>query len=119
MENLSPHEQLLSNVLKKMSTQIDVPPINTLRARTFVEQLAPPQQQRQDVISFVASFLNMRVKLYHVVIVFVCAWLCYLYFQQRPAPVKFETASSSASNTLASTNNSTVLPCIQTYCLKK
>jgi len=117
MEAFSENEQHLKQALLKMRDATEPPPLIAIRAR----QLLNPgtKTQREDVISFVASFLNLRVKLYHVVIGFVAIWLCYLYFEQKPPATKQEASGRSTESSLAATSNSTLLPSIQTFCQKK
>lgn len=104
-------------MLSAMRDNIEVPHPSDIKARQLLT--VGSKIERQDVISFIATFLNMRVKLYHVVIGFVAIWLCYIYFEQKPEVLKQEAGGSPSESALVATNNSTLLPCIQTFCQKK
>ncbi len=100
-----------------MRDSIEVPHTADIKARQLL--ISSPKIEREDLISFIASFLNLRVKLYHVVIGFVAIWLCYLYFEQKPPTLKQEASGRTTESALAATANNTILPSIQTFCQKK
>lgn len=117
METFSENEQALKDALLLLRNSMETPHVSTIKARQLL--ISNSQPQREDAISFIASFLNLRVKLYHVVIGFVAIWLCYLYFEQKPPTIKQEASGRTTESVLAATTNNTILPSIQTFCQKK
>ena len=117
MNTLSDNEKHISEVFSTMRNSIEVPHSDAIKARQLL--VSTPKLEREDLISFIASFLNLRVKLYHVVIGFVAIWLCYLYFEQKPPTLKQEASGRTTESALAATTNNTLLPSIQTFCQKK
>lgn len=110
-------EKRIHTALQSLLTEVIPPPASMMRARAVVRD-EKSTTLRPDIITAFAAFLNLRVKLAHVMIVFILFWLGYLAYQTKSSPHQ-EADTNNYNSDLASTTNHTVLPCIQTFILKK
>ncbi len=107
---------LLRQACEPESAGYQAPPLTKIKARGRVH---PMHSGTGDLIGALARFLNLRVKLYHAVIVFVVVWLAiFLYSSEEETPVTRDVREYPASN-LAAAQNHTAPACIKTYLIKK
>ena len=115
METPNLHE-LIRKTYAPGEAGFKAPDLSEIKARRFVKT-APAEE---DLFSIVASFLNMRVKLYHAVIAFLVIWFAVLLFgDEEKVQLNNNYRIPPVSNIAAAHNNSTAPACIQTYVLKK
>jgi hypothetical protein len=73
----------------------------------------------QDVFSVVAGFLNYRVRLYHAILVVAACSSVLLYFSLKKEKQESSPASFQYVSNIAAVHNSTILPSINTFILRK
>lgn len=94
------------------SPDFDPPPVHKTLAR---KKLAVAVTHQNDPLLVIASFLNMRVKLYHAVIAFLIIWMAVLLFGESGKQVPTEQAAYTGASHLAAVNGGTVPACIKTF----
>lgn len=117
MDTDNSNEQFVRKQLQGLMAELIPPPVYHMAARRALLSKTK-SEDRPDLISVLAAFLNLRVKLYQVVIAFCIVWFGYLFLQTKSVP-RQEASQGNYEEGLAAINNQTVLPCIQTFILKK
>jgi hypothetical protein len=115
MENETPFENLLRRALAPEDAGHEPPPAALMRARRLVK---PHLADGADPITLIASFLNMRVKLYHAVIAFLVIWLAFLFFGSEEQTRSIGRGDLPVVTNIAAVSNATAPACIKTYVRK-
>ncbi|MDI1354862.1 MAG: hypothetical protein PSX36_08085 [bacterium] len=116
METSKKINDLLKEHLSPDQFEINPPSLEALqRARSRVMMHKTIAMERPDVFVFIASFLNLKIKLYHAVIALLLIYAAVLFLNKKPIPFRQELSSSTQASSLAAVRNSTVLSCIQTF----
>jgi hypothetical protein len=111
-------EEKIKSAFADMLAEVQVPAVESITARNLVKPAKPLASERPDIISLFANFLNLKVRLIHVILLTALLWIGYLLAQKEPN-VHPETANRRYESGLASTNNSTVMCSINTFIVKK
>lgn len=113
-------DKMFQEALSGETNQIEAPDYSLLvDARNKVKQRKNPHYQREDIFSLLASFLNMKIKLYHAVIICLVVGAFIFYFSKEDKDVRHEAGSVHYESNIAAVRNSTVLSCIHTFGLRK
>lgn len=85
------------------------------KARNIVKSYKKSVPDRPDIFMLLASFLNLKIKLYHAVLALLFISAAVLFFNKQPAPLQNGMSSFEQGSSLVAVRNSTVLSCIQTF----
>lgn len=113
-------EQFLTENMSVNKLNIEVPRLAKLMAA--IKQIAArkkPNAQSQDFIALIASFLNVKIKLYHAIIATIVICLCMLYVSRDDKNQKNQAQSNEYVSNIASVRSSTILSSIYTFGLTK
>jgi hypothetical protein len=114
--------QLLEHLRNKMAVElaeISHPPVSKIEeARKLVQNRLKKSKEREDFITMLASFLNMRIKLYHAVIVTILVGVVIL-LSTKNSPSTNEANTSAFDSNIAAVRNNTILPSINTFVMRK
>jgi len=117
MEKTNDINRLLKEALDPKYLNLEAPEISRMsEARNIV--LLREQTNKQDIFALLASFLNLKIKLYHAVIASIVIWICVMVFQKEDS-THHEVSAEVPQTNLAAINNSTLLPSIQTCITRK
>src|SRR5690348_536682 len=108
----SPLEDLLRKALAPGAANYPPPPLSAMKARKFVSGTSDPAES-DDLFSLVASFLNMRIKLYHAVAAFLIIWAAILLYGGDETTRASEPAPPPYASNVSAAYNSTVPACIK------
>jgi hypothetical protein len=114
----SPLEDLLRKALAPGAANYPPPPLSSMKARKYVSG-SSERPESDDLFSLVASFLNMRIKLYHAVVAFLIIWAAILLYGGEETTRASEPATIPYAANVGAAYNSTVPACIKTYAIKK
>lgn len=113
-------DKLLLDALSAETNHMEAPDYSLLvDARNKVRQRKNVHYQREDIFSLLASFLNMKIKLYHAVIICLVVGAFIFYFSKEDKDVRQEAGSVRYESNIAAVRNSTVLSCIHTFGVRK
>ena len=116
METSKKIDELLKDLLSVDRFDAQPPRVEILsRARKIIMLRNNSEHKAFDFFSLLASFLNLRIKLYHAVIAVLILFGAFLFMKRDPAPPESELSSSTVTGNLAAVQNPTVLSCIQTF----
>ena len=119
MENLNEMDSLFKQKLSIVNSDIDAPEIGLVKdARKLISKRKKIEPDADDVFSLIATFLNMKIKLYHAVIASICMALVIFYFTRTEKTNNTESNSSQYVSNIASVRSSTVLSSIRTFAVK-
>jgi len=93
------------------------PGLHGNKARAIIARRKRPEPG--DVFSLVAGFLNYQVRLYHAVIVMAAFSTVILYFSLKKEKREVSPASFQYVSNITAARNSTILPSINTFILRK
>lgn len=85
------------------------------KARQLVLARKRKADDQADLFMVFASFLNLKIKLYHAVIVLLLVSSIILLLNKRDTQRPNHMSTSDQTNELVAAKNSTVLSCIQTF----
>lgn len=121
MENKNNLDDFLSEMMSVHHSGIHKPSIDLVKnARLNVQRRKNELGEFGDFFALIAGFLNMKIKLYHAVIVSIIIGFSILYFHKETNPVKKEeTQSAQYVSNIAAVRNTTVLSCINTFVTNK
>lgn len=88
-------------------------------ARKKIQSRKKENVEREDLFWVIARFLNLKIKLYHAVLVFVIIGGSILYFTDTRKENKTMGEYQLEESNMVSINSSTVLSCIKTFIYKK
>ncbi len=113
-------EQFLTENMSVNKLNMEVPYLAKLiTARKQIAARKKPNADSQDFIALIASFLNLKIKLYHAIIASIIICLCLLYVSYDAKNQKNQTQSSEYVSNMASVRSSTILSSIYTFGLTK
>jgi hypothetical protein len=113
-------EQFLTENMSVNELNVQVPGLAKLTtARKQIAARKKPIKQREDVFVLIASFLNVKVKLYHAIIATVVVCICILYVNRDDKAQTNQAQSSEYVSNIASVRSSTILSSIYTFGLTK
>jgi hypothetical protein len=113
-------EQFLTENMSVNKLNIEVPRLAKLMAaRKQIAARKKPNAQSQDFIALIASFLNVKIKLYHAIVATIVICLCMLYVSRDDKNQKNQAQSSEYVSNIASVRSSTILSSIYTFGLTK
>ncbi len=75
-------------------------------------------EERNDYLSILASFLNIKIKLYHAVFASLVIGLLIFYFTKNEKIQNTESPNSQYVSNIAAVRSSTVLSSIRTFAIK-
>lgn len=121
METNKDIHTVLSEQMKSELVSLSAPPLARMEAaRKLIAARRPLPKQGDDIFMMIASFLNLKVKLYHAICFCVIIAGGVYLFSEKP---KSQTASPNGcdmeNSSLASINSSTVLSSIKTLIYSK
>jgi hypothetical protein len=131
---MEPQENFEKQLTEKMSAQasdITAPPLSRMNAaRKIVAQRAGQSPQGEDLLTLLAGFLNMKIRLYHAVLAtIIIAGLIFFFSKEDNKPSREAIGHTYESNIAAvnhsaipsgiSVSNSTVLSSINTFIIRK
>jgi len=108
-------DELLAHTFSKLE---DAPPSTSMKARARLAK-ATEFPASDDIFAMIASFLNLRIKLYHAVIASLVIWAGILFFSEEDQPAQNSSVHIDRLHHLAATNNPTILSSCQTFVLRK
>lgn len=88
-------------------------------ARKKIQARKKANVEREDLFWVIARFLNLKIKLYHAVLVFVIIGSSILYFTNTRKENKARGEYQLEESNMVSINSATVLSCIKTFIYKK
>ena len=113
-------EQFLTENMSVNKLNIEVPRLAKLMAaRKQIAARKKPNAQSQDFIALIASFLNVKIKLYHAIVATIVICLCMLYVSRDDKNQKNQAQSSEYVSNIDSVRSSTILSSIYTFGLTK
>jgi hypothetical protein len=120
MDNKKHLEQFLTENMSVIELNLQVPGLAKLMtARKQIGARKKPVNQREDVFALIASFLNVKIKLYHAIIATVIVSVSILYMNRDDKAQKNQAQSSEYVSNIASVRSSTILSSIYTFGLTK
>lgn len=116
METSKKIDDLLKSHLSADHHAIEAPSLDFMQeARNRVMSYKTSETERLDFFALLASFLNLKIKLYHAAIALAIIYAALLFLKKEPAAIRHELSSTEQVSGLAAVRNSTVLSCIQTF----
>ncbi len=121
MENNKEINKLLIDNMSLDNLEIHQPSILLAEEarKKIIARQKPQQGEIEDFFSLLATFLNLKIKLYHAVIATVIIGSSVLYFNKEEKPATAKTHSGDYVSNIASVKSSTVLSSIYTFGLNK
>ena len=120
MEKENNLDQFLAGKLSSDEMKMTSPtPSLVAEARKKIELRKRNLGDREDLFSMIASFLNLKIKLYHAVIATIVIGGAIVYFSKSGSPEKNEVNTDQYVSNIAAVRNSTVLSSIHTFILSK
>ena len=113
MENL---EDYLKQQLSANKLNFEPPALSKLElARKAVALRKTDSTEREDVFWVLAKFLNLKVKLYHLILIaFVFGGVMLFYNKAKPGETESDTKNNQKS-TIVSTSSSTLMASTKTF----
>jgi hypothetical protein len=110
-------------LLEKMQADVsclEPPSLDKLKqARLLVEARKKSNNQREDIFWLMASFLNLKIKLYHAICVAIGISIAVFYFSNAKTTSNIVQEQKLEETNLVSINSSTVLSSIKTFINKQ
>jgi len=113
MENL---EDYLKTQLSAYNLKVEPPALGKLElTRKTVALRKTVSPEREDIFWLLAKFLNLKVKLYHIILIaFVFGGVALFYNKAKPVETELGTESKQES-TISSVNSSTLMASTKTF----
>ncbi|MFN7910903.1 MAG: hypothetical protein ACK5QC_03710 [Bacteroidota bacterium] len=113
MENSS-IENIIKASLQNKEFTLDLPPVQFIdKASKVVAGRKKTLNANNDIFYVIAQFLNLKIKMYQVIVLFVCGISIYLYFDNAKNKIAKSNTINIPQEINTPINSYTVMACVK------
>lgn len=107
-------EATIKETLQHKDLNLDLPPVEFIaKASKIVAIRKQTETVNNDIFYVIAQFLNMKIKMYQVIILFVTAIIIYFYFDNTKNKIAKSGIKTVPQEINAPINSFTVMACVK------
>jgi hypothetical protein len=117
MQENTPYEKMISESMSAGSPDMPSPSdrwLSSARERVKQRKIAG-RRSSDDLYSLIASFLNLRIRLYHAIVLLIITLIVLMFVNREPGKEGDEMLMTRYPAQLTAARNSTVLSSINTF----